>query len=264
MAQRYQEGHIRKAKRKSGAVWEFLWRETAPDGVRRQRTVVVGSLRELPTKREALGQIQTLRHNINNTTLPTGLITFDALYRHYCETELLADNKTPKTRETYRMYLRKWILPRWESDYLHKVKTVAVEQWLRSLPLANGSKAKIRNIMSAIFRHAIRYEMTDKNPISLVRQSGKREKVPVILEVAEMHRLFDELEIRERAMIVCDALTGIRRSELMGLQWQDLDLIEHRINIMRSVVDQEIGTCKTEASRKPVPMDDSIAQALLH
>lgn len=263
MAQRYQEGHIRKAKRKSGAVWEFLWREIAGDGIRRQRTLVVGPVRELPTRREALAQIQTLRHNINNSVLPTGLITFDALYRHYCETELLAENKTPKTRETYRMYLRKWILRRWESDYLHNIKTVAVEQWLRSLPLANGSKAKVRNIMSAMFRHAIRYEMTDKNPISLVRQSGKREKVPVILEVAELHRLFDELQLREWAMIVCDSLTGIRRSELMGLQWQDVDFIEHRINIVRSVVDQAIGSCKTEASRKPVPMNDCIAQALL-
>lgn len=88
--------------------------------------------------------------------------------------------------------------------------------------LSNGSKAKIRNIMSGIFSHAIRYEMADKNPSTAVRQSGKREKVPVILEVAELHRLFDELALRERAMIICDALTGMRRSELMvcsGRTW---------------------------------------------
>lgn len=63
-------------------------------------------------------------------------------------------------------------------------------------------------------------------------------------------------------MIVCDALTGMRRSELMGLQWHDFDFFELRINIVRSVVDQVIGNCKTEASRKPVVMDDHIAQAL--
>jgi integrase len=40
----------------------------------------------------------------------------------------------------------------------------------------------------------------------------------VILEVEELHRLFEGLALRERAMIVCDALTGMRRSELMGLQ----------------------------------------------
>ena len=64
-------------------------------------------------------------------------------------------------------------------------------------------------------------------------------------------------------MIICDALTGIRRSELMGLQWHDLDFLGRRINIVRSVVDQAIGKCKTEASRKPVVMDEYIAQALI-
>jgi integrase len=58
---------------------------------------------------------------------------------------------------------------------------------------------------------AIRYEMADRNPITAVRQSGKRERVPVILEVEEWHRLFGELALRERTMIVCDALTGMRR-----------------------------------------------------
>jgi integrase len=106
------------------------------------------------------------------------------------------------------------------------------------------------------------YEFADRNPITAVRQSGKRQEVPVLLEVAELHRLFDQLELRERAMIVCDALTGMRRSELMGLQWCDLDFFEMRINIVRSVVDQVIGNCKTEASRKPVVMDEHIAQVL--
>jgi integrase len=117
--------------------------------------------------------------------------------------------------------------------------------------------------MSGLFSHAIRYEMADRNPITAVRQSSKREKVPVILEVEDLHRLFVELALRERSMIVCDALTGMRRSELMGLQWQDLDFIGRRINIVRSVVDQAIGKCKTETSRKPVVMDEHIAQALI-
>jgi hypothetical protein len=39
---------------------------------------------------------------------------------------------------------------------LKDVKAVIVEEWLKSLPLANGSKAKIRNLMHAIFNHAFR------------------------------------------------------------------------------------------------------------
>lgn len=264
MAQRYQDGHLRRAKRRRGPdVWEFLWREFGPDGKRRQRTLTVGSVDELRTEREALNRIQLLRTNINRDLPRSALMTFEDLVNHYRQTELLADNKTEKTRATYLVYLKNWILPVWGREYLHSIKAVAVEHWLRNLVgLSNGSKCKTRNIMSGIFSHAIRYEFADRNPITAVRQSGKREKVPVLLEVAELHRLFDELNLRERAMIVCDALTGMRRSELMGLQWCDLDFFEMRINIVRSVVDQVIGNCKTEASRKPVVMDEHIAQVL--
>jgi site-specific recombinase XerD len=80
------------------------------------------------------------------------------------------------------------------TSYLHLIKPISVEQWLRSLQeLSDGSKAKIRNIMSAVFSHAIRFEIADKNPITPVRQSAKRTKVPVILDPAELKRLFGEL-----------------------------------------------------------------------
>jgi integrase len=148
-------------------------------------------------------------------------------------------------------------------DAIINIKPVQVEEWLRSLPLTDGSKAKIRNIMSAVFSHGIRYEITEKNPMRSVRQSARRAKVPVVLDVSELHRLFAVLALRERAMVITDALTGIRRSELMGLKWEDLDFMGCKIDIVRSVVDCAPGPCKTEASRKHVPMNEHIAQVLM-
>jgi len=74
---------------------------------------------------------------------------------------------------------------------------VNVEHWLRTLnaengePLANATKAKIRNIFSVLFNHAIRYEWLEqgKNPIRLVRQSAKRRQIPLVLEIAEIRAL---------------------------------------------------------------------------
>lgn len=60
-------------------------------------------------------------------------------------------------------------------------------------------------------------------------------------------------------MIVLDALTGMRRSELMGLKWSDVDFIGARIEITRSVVDRVIVKCKNEASQKPVVIDENMA-----
>jgi hypothetical protein len=57
---------------------------------------------------------------------------------------------------------------------LDQVKPVAVEEWLGGIKRAKGTKAKIRNLMSALFHHAMRYERVDRNPIKLVRQTGSR------------------------------------------------------------------------------------------
>jgi len=49
------------------------------------------------------------------------------------------------------------------STNIRDVRTIAVESWLRQLhhkngeALANSSEAKIRNLMSVLFNHAIRY-----------------------------------------------------------------------------------------------------------
>ena len=61
-----------------------------------------------------------------------------------------------------------------------------VEAWLKTLPLARGSKAKIRNIMSALFSHAIPWEWAEKNPMTSVRESAKRTRTPVRRSVVMM------------------------------------------------------------------------------
>jgi integrase len=77
-------------------------------------------------------------------------------------------NKTPYTREVHEGYICKQITPRWGDCSLSDVRTVAVESWLSTLKLANRSRAKVRNIMSALFAHAMRWEFYDKNPLTLV------------------------------------------------------------------------------------------------
>jgi integrase len=143
------------------------------------------------------------------------------------------------------------------------VKSVAVEAWLKSIPRARGTKAKIRNIMSAVFTHAMRYEWVDKNPIKLVRQSAKRERIPDVLELAEIQLLLSKLEVRERTLVLLDAGTGLRVGELLALRWQDVDFERLELNVTRSIWHQVVGDCKTEASARPVPLDSYMAEDLL-
>ena len=84
---------------------------------------------------------------------------------------------------------------------LFDVRTVAVEVWLSTLKLANGSRAKVRNNLSALNAHAMRWEFFDRNPITLVRQSAKRRRTPDVLTVAELKALLTELAGIYRVMV---------------------------------------------------------------
>jgi len=201
------------------------------------------------------------------------------LINHYKETELRLDlpegdrdehDKAYSTKKTYRIFLDRWIEPRWGSLSIREVRTIAVEEWLRRLTLptgkrmANGTKSKTRNIMHALFNHAIRYEWLaqNSNPISHVRQSAKRERIPDVLDVAEFQALLSQLALRERTLVILDAITGLRRSELLGLKWSDVDFERLEIRVIRAIVHQVVGRCKTEASKRPLPIDPTVAEEL--
>jgi len=118
--------------------------------------------------------------------------------------------------------------------------------------------------MSAVFNHAIRYEFLPQgmNPITLVRQSAKRMRVPDVLDASELTNLFAHLSQRDRVMVLLDATTGLRRSELIGLKWSDVNFDQLELSVTRSVYQNVVGRCKTEASTKPVPLDPWVAEEL--
>jgi integrase len=187
------------------------------------------------------------------------------------------DKKSYSTKKRNASYLGKWILPRWGEYRLGDIKAVAVENWLDELvndygknkerPLAGGTKAKIRNIMSAIFRHGMRHEFLPRgeaaNPMKYVRQGGKRQSIPVALEIEQFRKLFAALQQRERTMVLLDCGSGLRRGELIGLLWSDIDFAKKQMNVTRSVVEMVAGKVKTEASRKAVPLEHFMVDELL-
>jgi integrase len=255
MRRRYQQGCLFREKRKAGPdVWVFRYR----DG-KTNRKEIVGTVEQFKTKTAAQQACESLRVNANRDARSPR--TMAELVAHYTEKEL--PNKTPYTGEVYSGYLRTWILPHWKGYSLSDVKAVAVEAWLATLPLANGTKAKLRNVMHAIFNHAMRYEWADKNPISLVRQSAKRERIPEVLKQEEVTSLLAELSEPWKTAVFLDITTGLRVSELLALRWSDCDFTAREIHLSRGIVRQVIGEMKTEASRKPLPMDDRLADVLM-
>jgi integrase len=284
MLARYQDGCLQKITRKDEVErWQFRWRARCADGIVRERKKTIGLVTDYPEKSRKLQQLLAgLRLNINADG-PTELtsITMQDAIEHYKIHELAdcgGEGKAYSTRKRKTQVLNRWVLPHWGNLDLRAVKTVAVEQWLKTLVtdksgtsklLAGGTKEKIRDAMSSIFNHAIRWEFTDRNPISGltkgsgVRVSSKRERVPDILDVGEMQALLGALGIREKAMVFLDMPSGLRRGELAGLKWEDFDFKNLQVSVTRSLADQHVGPVKTETSRKLMPIDPFVARVLL-
>jgi integrase len=122
------------------------------------------------------------------------------------------------------------------------------------MPVAPGTRYKTKGVMSVLFQHAMRYEWAASNPIRLVRQSAVPQQEERVLDPVEVAALFSELRDPFRTLILLASVTELRRGELLGLKWNDIDFVESEIRVVRSVVDQVEGPPKTLASRRPIPM----------
>jgi integrase len=283
-------------------VWMFSWRHICPNGKRVRKKRQLGTLDQYKTEAAAERAVRSWRLAINsNQGYAFSGITVNDVIEHFRLKELVDKGENGRawaTRDRYESYLNRWIAPRWGGEELDSIKAPIVEEWLEDLKfdpnwrlkkksrssegnaakrpkkraemqvLSPASKTRIRDLMGVLFNHAIRWGFTDRNPISGpvkgsgVRQSSKRQSIPDILDVSEMQAIIAELQLRERVLLFLDMVTGLRRGELAGLRWSDIDLGKMEINVTRSVVDQVVGRCKTESSQKPVPLDEYTARDL--
>jgi integrase len=204
-------------------VWQFRWSETSRDGKRVYHKKIVGTVEQYPDEDAARCAVVGLVSEINTDARPTNsrAMTVAQLCDHFQQRELAKDNtwRSHATKKIYQAYLTRWVRPHWQKYGLAEVRTIQVESLLRGLLLARSSCAKIRNLMSVLFNHACRYELFDRNPMYLVRQSAKRRTPPAILVPAEIKALIDGLALRERTLVLLAASTGLRQSEIFGLKW---------------------------------------------
>src|SRR4030095_11607778 len=184
----------------------------------RGRKCVLGSAEAFPTKKSRWKEV--FRLGLDRRIEESGTRSFEELIHHWLEKECPGSDTDPRdrrafsTRDNYRCCVRKWVLPRWGSSVLTDLRAPDVEDWLaglrwkirrskqrpdepdRFLPLAPGTKKKIRDVMPLLYEHAKRYGWWpgDRiNPISKVRQGGERQTTPIRLNLEELHQLIFEV-----------------------------------------------------------------------
>ena len=258
---RFQQGSLLKMKRKGCPdVWVFRWYESAT-GERTYKKRIIGSEAEMPTRRDAEKAVLSLRININAEVRTPERVC--DLITHYRQRELTEQRKSFATIENHLVLSRRYIEPRWGQYRLDAVRTMQVEEWLHSLPLAPASKTKVKSTFSVLYSHAIRYEWLTFNPISKVRTSSKRLREKDVLSPEEFQALLEQLSIRDRAMVLLAESTGLRRSEMIALTWTDVNTQTLEVHVLRSCVRNRFGNTKTESSRRPVPLHPLVLAALL-
>jgi site-specific recombinase XerD len=258
---RYQQGSLFRVNRKAtDDVWVFRYYDYT-NGERRYRKMTIGTVREYPNRRAVEKAVTALRAAINSDVrVPE---TVADLIAHFRDHELTRNRRVFATIETHRILTKRYIEPIWGHYRLHAVRTVQVEEWLDSLPLAPASKTKIKSSFSLLFSHAIRHEWYALNPITKVRTSSKRLREKDVLSPEEFQALLGQLAVREQAMVLLVGTTGLRRSEMIALTWADVHAATLEVDVLRSCVRNRFHATKTECSHRPVPLHPYVLNALL-
>jgi integrase/recombinase XerC len=158
----------------------------------------------------------------------------------YLEHIALERNLSPHTLRAYTGDLGRFLA--FLADYQsHKaeairpedVETLEVRAFLASMTrekLSKSSQARTLSAVRSLFRYACRIERLPRNPAASVRTPKQAKTLPRHLRPGEIENLIEApagdspVSCRDRAILELLYASGLRVSELVGLDWPDVDL----------------------------------------
>jgi integrase len=269
---RYNRGMLRKEKRAVRTVWVFRWSEEV-NGQRRQHKDLIGTTKEFPTEAAAKKEAdrRRCRLNENKQYLSLKAITFGKLINHYLDHELSRLSKS--ARKANKSYIKNWIEPNWHGHLAGGMKTMQIQEWLDKIQRPDGTKLKIKNVLSAIFSHGVRWELVERNPVcgqggspghrgasTGVRQSNRVSISRVALAPDVVRQTLEQLPLREATMALVDAVTALRASELIALKWKNVGWGTGILHSEFALVEGELK--ETKSRNNPLPLAESVLQVL--
>jgi integrase len=197
--------------------------------------------------------------------------------RHWLDT-IIPARTSAKTRERYRELVEKHIIPQIGAVALQKLDGERIDAFYNHLRRAGRRDGKgglspqtvlhIHRLLSQILASAVRAKKIRVSPIGAVQTTPKARKEEVqILDDEQLARLFRHLEGRPLRMpVILAASTGMRRGEVLGLQWKDVDLDAGTIRVTQVVELTKAGIAlkapKTDRSRRTITLPARLVQEL--
>jgi integrase len=263
---------LRKEKRAVGTVWVFRWSEEV-NGQRRQHKDVIGTTKEFPTEAAANKDADRRRCQLNENKkyLSLKAITFGELINHYVNHELQRLSRS--ARKANKSYIKNWIEPNWHGHLAGGMKTMQIQEWLDKIQRPDGTKLKIKNVLSAIFSHGVRWELVERNPVcgqggspghrgasTGVRQSSRVSIQRLTLAPDVVRQTLEQLPLREATMALVDAVTALRASELVALKWKHVGWETGILQSEFAMVEGELK--ETKSRNNPLPLAECVLQVL--
>jgi integrase len=275
IATRYQLQH--------GAAMSVRKREwTTSKGERKQAWIVDYAdqqgdrhIRTFERKKDADAHEATVRVNVRAGVHTSGKTTVAEAGRKWI---MDAEDRLERaTVESYRQHLADHIIPYIGVMKLSQLTVPAVREFMDRLRADGRSAAMIKRVvgdLSAIVSDAQERGLVAQNVVrSLSRRKKQREaerrqrarlKVGVDIPAPEEIRaIVTHLNRRWRPLIITAIFTGLRASELRGLQWSDVDFKRGEIHVrQRADRFNTIGKPKSASGQRTVPMPPILVNTL--
>lgn len=211
--------------------------------------------------------------DITGESLTESFMTFEKWAIEWLETYKKGSVKLHTYLFTYDANVRKYLIPYFGKAKLDRIKQIDIQKYFNTIkaedgsPLAKSTLSKHKMILKAIFDAAIDNDHCRKNPVKniTIPESKKSEERPVYTaeQTEAVKKYAEEMEYWD---ILIMLQTGIRRSELIGLQWDDIDLQNCTMHIQRAVVQTKgkvvIDAPKTKTSDRLIPFSEYLASIL--
>jgi len=163
------------------------------------------------------------------------------------------------TNKGYELVLKRNIIPIFGNRKIDSIKASELTLWQNLLleTLSNKTVINCRIIFYGIFEDALRDELIQKNPFSIIkapRNITKSENIPFTKD--EIFQILKASPLKIRAFFAIGFFTGMRTGEITGLKWSDIDFSNRIIQVRRTRNKGIETTPKTKSSIRDVEILD--------
>jgi integrase len=208
-------------------------------------------------------------------------MTFEAFVLEW-EAKYAQKHLAEKTLYTYRSNLKNRILPTFGHMRIDQIKPLHVLSFIDSLSkkgarlgfrkgdLSTGTIEINHRVLKNIFSRAVEWKLIKHNPVSSVKKPTVRHKEVVPYDESEVQQLLLALQketIHWRVMVTLALTSGLRRGELLGLEWHHVGWGTSVLSVTQSVSMSPAGAAhvkepKTKSSKRKVTLPSSMLEEL--